>query len=163
LDVTVAVFSAVLVAVLLLVSAAVFWWIRSAEAVQEQIGALILRYASVITLGVVALFCVFGLLYLSTPPTPRGSTDLQEVLGGESTQPGAMATAAATTSANNASTLGVTGQIVSILGAIGAAAVGGIAGLLVGQQPTRQQPGPPGEQPGPPGEQPGPPGEQPGR
>ena len=129
----------VLIVVLLAVGVAVFWWVRSNAPGGEQIGALLLRLTSVVALGVVAMFCVSGLLYLSTPPTPKPSPEIKQIAQ-ESTEPGATAAAATASATNSQATLGVAGQIVSILGAIGAAAVGGIAGLLVGQATQKPEP-----------------------
>ncbi len=77
--------------------------------------AEIVRFIAVGALATIGLFCIFGLLYLSTPPSAvEGLSDDK--------------------SGTSQSMLGLFGQIVSILGTVGAAAVGGIAGLLMPPQ-----------------------------
>lgn len=95
----------------------------------ENSAAAMARAIALVALGVVALFSVYGLLYLSSPPYQSLETP-------ETTN----VAAASSATARNQSILGLNGQIVTAVGAIGAAAVGGIAGLLVGHQ----RPGQPG-------------------
>ena len=112
----------------------------------------------VIALGFIALFCIVGLFYVSTPPelpttqappgedtAPKNDSVSEEEVASTAnvatatTNSDAPATATADTPtdapatanvATNVATLGVAGQIVGVLGTIAAAAVGGIAGLL---------------------------------
>ena len=120
--------SILLISALILTPMVAFW---TRQTVDDPV---LLRFVSVTALGAVALFCIFGLLYLSTPPTPQPLPESQAQYRGEQTQTEAgTAAVTAASAATSASTLGVTGQIISILGTIGAAAVGGIAGLLVSQ------------------------------
>jgi hypothetical protein len=78
-----------------------------------------LQFVAITALGIIAMFAIFGLLFLSVPPAA-----VENLAGSEKT-----ATA-------GQSIVGVTGQIVSVLGTIGAGAVGAIAGLLA---PRAQQ------------------------
>lgn len=119
-----------------------------------------------ILLGAIALMCVGGLFYLSTPPElsttqPVESTTQQPSEGGsqsgetgqtpgeaallaQDTPQGATGPVATTANeavnnaATDAATLGLAGQIVALLGTIAGAAVAGIAGLLVGPGRTDQ-------------------------
>jgi Na+/serine symporter len=94
--------------VLLLIVGAVIFGFRQKEGDSIEI----VRFIAVGSLSAIALFCIFGLLYLSTPPA-------------------AVAALANDKNGTSQSILGLGGQIISILGTIGAAAVGGIAGLLM--------------------------------
>ena len=97
----------------------------------------------IILLGLIALACIIGLFFVNeSPPSlsaspgdgnPGGRTELAgDQQGGETTpEADAEASSTSTPTATSTANLGLAGQIVGILGTVAAAAVGGIAGLLV--------------------------------
>jgi hypothetical protein len=115
----------------------------------------------VILLGAIALACIGGLFYLNSPPdlsTTQKPSDGGDQSSGTAQNPGASAllaqqgqqgvtgsvgttaNEAVSNAASDAQTLGLSGQIVALLGTIAGAAVAGIAGLLVGPGTTQQPP-----------------------
>lgn len=111
-----------LLLVLLTTTLVLVWALSGREGPLE-----LLRPVAVTALGIISLFCVFGLLYLSTP----ASTALSYPEAETTDLPSGVA---ASNAATNQSVLGISQQIVSVLGTIGAGAVGGITGLLVGRR-----------------------------
>ena len=113
------------------------------------------QLVGVVALSLIALGCVFGLVWVSAPQPPTG--DQLQAAGseqagettqaieatqdgaaqpegappGETTQPGALSSNVAANAANTASTIGVSNQIASVFGTLAAACVGGISGMLV--------------------------------
>jgi hypothetical protein len=112
----------------------------------------------VFMLGAIAVTCVGGLFYLSNIPDLTTGSDQSSGTAqtpGEAAllqaqgQQGATAAvvdstnAAVSNAASDAQTLGLSGQIVALLGTIAGASVAGIAGVLVGPGRTERPP-PPG-------------------
>jgi hypothetical protein len=101
-------------------------------------------------LTVIALACIAGLFFLSSPAQTTGQqgSTIQTQTGTNQTQEGTNQTsagdapsptdaqAAPNAAATTASTLGVYSQIASVLATIAAACVGGISGLLVPRSGT---------------------------
>lgn len=78
-------------------------------------------------LGLTALLCVLGLVAVNaSPPTVPGTAPKSDTPAGTPPEGETTTTDALASSANQ----GLAGQIVAVLGTLGAAAVGGIAGYL---------------------------------
>lgn len=110
----------------------------------------------VILLGAIGLTCIGGLFYLSNAPDlseseqasgnaqPPSETALLQAQAPEGVT-GAVVNStneAVKNAATDASALGLSGQIIGLLGTIAGASVAGIAGLLVGPGKTETQPQP---------------------
>jgi hypothetical protein len=113
----------------------------------------------VILLGAIGLTCIGGLFYLSNTPDLSKESDQssgnaqnsgETALLQAQAQQGVTDSVVSSTNqvvkdaSTDASTLGLSGQIVGLLGTIAGASVAGIAGLLVGPGRSEQQPPPNG-------------------
>ena len=90
-------------------------------------------------LGLIALVCIFALIYLSQKPAPPGTTEAANAQAAASKEgtPADAAGPVATQVAAETGTLGLLGQIVGVLATVAAAAVGGLAGFLTGARADR--------------------------
>lgn len=150
-------FAVAIVATALIASVFVVIWRRGAAPSPDHVPIRL----GVILLGAIALTCVWGLFYLNTPPelsTTQKPSDGGDQSGGTAQTPGesplfaqevpqgvtqaviGTTNEAVSNAASDAQTLGLSGQIVGLLGTIAGAAVAGIAGLLVGPGTTQQAP-----------------------